>query len=103
MELLARIKNRIIYHTILSKQESKNGLTHNITPQNTLLIFANPRGGSTWLAEILNEIPDTALALEPLYKDKLIEFEKQDNIIPKLSNDKLELIVFLEIIATKKI
>ena len=34
---------------------------------------------------------------------KLIEFEKQDNIIPKLSNDKLELIVFLEIIATKKI
>ena len=33
---------------------------------------------------------------------QLIEFEKQENILPKLSNDKLELVVFLEIISKKK-
>lgn len=33
---------------------------------------------------------------------QLIEFEKQENILPKLSNDKLELVIFLEIISKKK-
>lgn len=31
-------------------------------------IFASPRGGSTWLAQTLNKIPDSALAWEPLFK-----------------------------------
>lgn len=35
-------------------------------PEDALLICADPRGGSTWLAEILTRIPNTALFWEPL-------------------------------------
>jgi len=32
-----------------------------------ILIFSEPRGGSTWLMEILNEIPKTVINWEPLH------------------------------------
>lgn len=35
-------------------------------PENQFLIFSDPRGGSTWMAEMLLTIPDTALVWEPL-------------------------------------
>jgi len=33
-------------------------------------IFASPRGGSTWLAQTLNKMPNSALAWEPLFRYK---------------------------------
>ena len=33
-----------------------------------LSVFASPRGGSTWLAQTLNQIPNSALVWEPLFK-----------------------------------
>ena len=36
-------------------------------PQEALLIFSDPRGGSTWIAEMIQWIPRTALVWEPLH------------------------------------
>lgn len=33
-----------------------------------IMLFSTPRGGSTWLAEILQTVPKTALIWEPLFK-----------------------------------
>lgn len=68
MNLFQRIKNRIIYHTMIKNAENRNSKKDNINPQNTLMIFSSPRGGSTWLAEVLSTIPSSALCIEPLYQ-----------------------------------
>ena len=38
----------------------------NFNPEKQILIFSDPRGGSTWLAEMINTIPKTAVIWEPL-------------------------------------
>ena len=43
-----------------------------ITPDNTLCLFCQARGGSTWLAEILLNIPNSVLIDEPLWRGKMI-------------------------------
>ena len=35
--------------------------------QNGIFIFSEPRGGSTWLMEILSKLPDTAAIFEPFH------------------------------------
>lgn len=74
--MINKIKNRFIYHTLLKYHEFQNSKHNNINPRNTLLIFSNPRGGSTWLSEILMEIPNSALCWEPLSQKRLIEFKR---------------------------
>lgn len=37
------------------------------SPENNFYLFADPRGGSTWLAEMLVEIPKTEMLWEPLH------------------------------------
>ena len=37
-----------------------------VDPKNRLLVFSDPRGGSTWLAELLRSIPKSATIWEPL-------------------------------------
>lgn len=50
-----------------------------ISRTNTLCLFCQPRGGSTWLAEILLNIKDSVLVDEPLWRGKMIApFEKPD-------------------------
>ena len=44
-----------------------------ITNENTLCLFCQPRGGSTWLAEVLLNIPNSALIDEPLWRGKVSE------------------------------
>lgn len=44
-----------------------------ISKENTLCLFCQPRGGSTWLAEILLHIPNSALIDEPLWRGKVSE------------------------------
>ena len=46
--------------------------------ENNKLIFSDPRGGSTWLAELIHESPKTALVWEPLALQKNSVFKKLD-------------------------
>lgn len=55
-----------------------NHLRNNISKEKTIAIFSNPRGGSTWLAEILLEIPKSSLVFEPLMRNKVKEFRDLD-------------------------
>lgn len=41
--------------------------TNNIDPRKNIVIFSDPRGGSTWLAEILNSCLMRPVLWEPLY------------------------------------
>ena len=63
-----KLSKTFIYQTVLKFEEIKNQRKQNIYTKNTLCIFANPRGGSTWLGEILSEIPDSVLCSEPLFR-----------------------------------
>jgi len=38
-----------------------------IVPEDNIYVFTNPRGGSTWLMELLNKIPKTAIIWEPFH------------------------------------
>lgn len=44
-------------------------------PQKQILIFSDPRGGSTWLTEMIHTIPDTAIIWEPfnIHEVKIIK------------------------------
>jgi len=61
-----------------------------IAPQNTLCLFCQPRGGSTWLAEILLNISKSVLIDEPLWRGKVIApFMKPDYFtrkVPQISD-----------------
>lgn len=39
----------------------------NFDPRGNLILCSTPRGGSTWLAELLSQVPQTALLFEPLH------------------------------------
>lgn len=41
--------------------------TLNVSPRDVQLLFAAPRGGSTWLSEVLSRIPGSAPLIEPLH------------------------------------
>lgn len=48
----------------------------NFVPEDQLYLFSDPRGGSTWLTELLLEIPDTTVLWEPLRPDHIKELKK---------------------------
>ncbi|MCW8814872.1 MAG: sulfotransferase domain-containing protein [Chlorobium sp.] len=41
-----------------------------------LIVFSDPRGGSTWITELINRIPDTAVLWEPLHLAEVNLFRK---------------------------
>lgn len=45
-------------------------------PEEQILIFSDPRGGSTWLAEMINTIPNTTILWEPLHLKYIYEFKR---------------------------
>ncbi|MEM1043134.1 MAG: hypothetical protein AAGI91_10950 [Bacteroidota bacterium] len=45
-------------------------------PEEALLIFSDPRGGSTWIAEVLHHIPRTAVVWEPLHVREVPAFRE---------------------------
>ena len=61
-----------------------------ISPQNTLCLFCQPRGGSTWLAEIFLHISNSILIDEPLWRGKVkVPFKKPDfhtRKVPQISD-----------------
>lgn len=74
--LLSKIQDRLKLsrHIIPFTKRNKD---RKISPQNTLCLFCAPRGGSTWLAEILLNMPNTVLIDEPLWRGEVKNpFEK---------------------------
>ena len=49
----------------------RNGLE----PSNRILVFASPRGGSTWLSEVLGLMDSAVVVSEPFKKGKVKEIE----------------------------
>ena len=50
----------------------------NFNVENSIIIFSEARGGSTWLMEILSTIPKTAINWEPLHV--------KNGVVPKKLN-----------------
>lgn len=75
--LVARVKNRLkIWQKIHDRWRlhrhvipfAGKNRAREITAQNTLCLFCHPRGGSTWLTELLLQLPDSVLIDEPLWR-----------------------------------
>ncbi len=60
----------------------------NIGYNNSLAIIAHPRGGSTWMGELMMNIPDSVLIDEPLWRGKL----RSSNSKPKPGEVKIDAI-----------
>ena len=45
-------------------------------PRENLIIFSDPRGGSTWITEAISQIPKTAILWEPLHPAGVAYFNK---------------------------
>jgi len=45
-------------------------------PEENLIIFSDPRGGSTWITEAIAQLPKTAVLWEPLHPSSAIKFNK---------------------------
>lgn len=56
----------LFYHYYQNQKFRKLEEFNNFASEQQLLIFSNARGGSTWLTEILTQIPNTAVIWEPL-------------------------------------
>ena len=48
----------------------------NFNPSENIIIFSDPRGGSTWISEIIQKIPKTAVLWEPLHLAEVDNFGK---------------------------
>lgn len=59
---------------VLQAWGSSNSKHYNIN--NTIVVASSPRGGSTWLAEIIGSLPGYPIINEPLYRQKNPECEK---------------------------
>ncbi|MEM6630815.1 MAG: sulfotransferase domain-containing protein [Bacteroidota bacterium] len=78
MNLAHRLGNRMYYELFIPRLERINAQKNSIHPQNPLLIFGNPRGGTTWMGEILETLPNSILAHEPLRRGRLKELIELD-------------------------
>ncbi len=68
--IINKIRDRYYLHRFVFPFVKRNE-NRVIKEENTLCLFCHPRGGSTWLAEILLNIPDSCLIDEPLQKGKI--------------------------------
>ena len=77
-EIWPKIHDRWLLHRYILPFNRKNA-SRIPSSKNTLCLFCHPRGGSTWLAEILLTLPRTALIDEPLWRGKVsTAFQKPD-------------------------
>ena len=75
--------NKIPVKLLLSRKKFKL--------ENSILIFSEPRTGSTWLMQILNQLPNTVINWEPLHLGKGV-FKSKCNwdFRPYFNNDDLD-------------
>lgn len=70
------IKSRWVSHFHLDPYMKKKALDKYVnTRDNTIAIFANPRSGSTWFANLINHMAQSAVIDEPLWRG----FYRTDN------------------------
>jgi len=69
MGLLGKLRRQHMLHTKLRPFEKENA-ARQFSADDTISLFVNPRGGSTWLAELLLHIPRTVVAIEPLFRGR---------------------------------
>lgn len=81
-----KLINRYYLHRYLQPFCKKQLSTRSYSSQNTIAIFAQPRSGSTWLAEILSTFPKSIILNEPLWRD----FFKTDGLMPKPEKGKVD-------------
>lgn len=55
-----------VQRTLLNKKLRKFNHTINFDPSNNFLVFSDPRGGSTWVTEMVKDITQSAIIWEPL-------------------------------------
>jgi hypothetical protein len=71
---LKKVPRYLVNSTYTNLFCESNKFRNNIGLQKSILIFSNPRGGSTWLAELFRTLPKSAIIWEPLLKGRLKEF-----------------------------
>jgi len=69
--IFSKIHNRIILFRYILPFVKKNA-DRKINDENTLCLFCQPRGGSTWLAEILLHKQHAVLIDEPLWRGNMV-------------------------------
>ena len=62
MNSLKYYSNRVKWHLLMPILRAKN-----IEANKSIFIFSEPRGGSTWLMEVLSNLPGTAAIFEPFH------------------------------------
>lgn len=70
---LNRIKN-LLENKWLEWQYTHLACQTAFDPSHALVVSGDPRGGTTWLAEMLQQLPKTALLWEPLVPTRVLEF-----------------------------
>lgn len=68
--ILSKIQDRLILHKYIYPF-ARGNQHRTISKENTICLFCQPRGGSTWLAEILLHIRGSVLIDEPLWRGKM--------------------------------
>ncbi len=93
MTTIQNLKDRILNRYLIYKHINpftKKNINRVAGYDNTICLFTQPRGGSTWLAEILLNIPGSCLIDEPLWRglyksiDALPNY--RDRKVPRLSD-----------------
>lgn len=71
-QIFSKIHNRLVLyrHVFPFVKRNKDRV---ITRENTICLFCHPRGGSTWLAELLLHLPGSTLIDEPLWRGNITE------------------------------
>ncbi len=64
---LRKAKLMAQYYQYLQPIEKSNATRDNLSSGTNIALFTSARGGSTWLAQIMNAIPDSAIVWEPLF------------------------------------
>ncbi len=70
--IITKIRDRIILQRHVLPFVKRNS-SREINKENTICLFCQPRGGSTWLAEIMLHLPGSVLIDEPLWRGHTIE------------------------------
>lgn len=84
-----KIRDRYLISRYITPFVKRNRLSNQKTDyENSLAIIAHPRGGSTWMAELMMSIPGSVLIDEPLWRGKL----GSSNAIPKPGDGKIDAI-----------
>jgi len=89
IKLKNKIRDRYLLNRYITPFVKRNRLSNqNICYKNSLAIIAHPRGGSTWMGELMMNIPDSVLIDEPLWRGKL----SSSNSKPKSGEGKIDAI-----------